>query len=63
MEYCINKVGCKAVIAAHTFKSQDYYELLNHIAPEISTSEPGKLKNEFVPSLKNIITISNEKLR
>lgn len=63
MEYCIKKVGIKAVICAHKHKTQNYYDLLVKIAPNLNNCEPGKLHNENVPSLKTIIVITNEDLK
>ena len=34
LEYALNKVGCKAVIAAERFKTSAYVEMLQTIAPE-----------------------------
>ncbi|KAJ8936154.1 hypothetical protein NQ318_010565 [Aromia moschata] len=63
IEYCIKKVGIKGIICGHKFKNQDYYELLKMISPELSNSEPGKLKCKNLPSLKNVVTIADESLR
>lgn len=63
MEYCLNKVGIKTVICGHKHKTQNYYELLTKIAPELHKSEPGKLSSEKVPSLKSIIVITEEDLK
>ncbi|XP_030755419.1 medium-chain acyl-CoA ligase ACSF2, mitochondrial-like isoform X2 [Sitophilus oryzae] len=63
LEYCINKVGVKCIISDYKFKTQNYYDFLNEISPEISTSEPGKLKCTRMPTLENIIVITEEDLR
>lgn len=63
LEYCINKVGVKCVISDYKFKSQNYYNIFNEICPEISTSEPGKLKCKRTPSLESIIITTQEDLR
>ncbi|XP_030763693.1 medium-chain acyl-CoA ligase ACSF2, mitochondrial-like [Sitophilus oryzae] len=63
LEYCINKVGVKCIISDYKFKTQNYYDFLNEISPEISTNEPGKLKCIRMPTLQNVIVITEEDLR
>ncbi len=43
LEYALNKVGCKAIIAAERFKSSMYLEMLQALAPELATHTPGDL--------------------
>src|ERR1700750_3248335 len=43
VEYALNKVGCKAVVAATRFKSSDYIGMINTLAPELAISHPGEL--------------------
>ena len=39
--YCLNKVGVKVVVASKTFKTQDYYQILTQIMPELVESNSG----------------------
>ena len=55
LEFVLNKVECKAIIAAEKFKSSEYLNMLNALAPEISTCEPGYLRAEKLPSLTTVI--------
>ena len=57
LEYALNKVGCAALITAAAFKTSNYLEMLNTLAPEIGSSEPGRLAAAKVPSLKILICI------
>ena len=42
LDYALNKVGCKALITADSFKSSDYVGMLRELAPEIDrTRRPG----------------------
>ncbi|AJY13000.1 AMP-binding protein [Burkholderia dolosa] len=59
LEYALNKVGCKAVIAAERFKSSAYVEMLQTIAPELATATPGDLHAARVPSLRTIVSMSD----
>ncbi|XP_017043963.1 medium-chain acyl-CoA ligase ACSF2, mitochondrial [Drosophila ficusphila] len=63
MAYCLNKVDIKAIIAPESFKSQNYYEILKSICPEISDAEPGKIKSEKFPHLKSVIIDGNDSLK
>ncbi|HEX4598101.1 MAG TPA: AMP-binding protein, partial [Burkholderiaceae bacterium] len=57
LEYAINKVGCKALISAVSFKSSDYAAMLRQLAPEIERSAPGRLESGRLPSLRAPILI------
>jgi len=57
LEYALNKVGCAALITAASFKTSNYIEMLNTLAPEIATCRPGHLVSVNVPSLKILICI------
>ena len=43
LEYALNKVECKAVIAAESFKTSAYLEMLQALVPELAECAPGKL--------------------
>ena len=43
LKYCLNKVGVKAVVASKTFKTQNYYDILAEVLPELGGSSSGKL--------------------
>ncbi|PSN55071.1 Acyl-CoA synthetase family member 2, partial [Blattella germanica] len=63
LNYCLNKVGVKALIASEKFKSQNYHQMVEAIAPEINTCQPGKLKSKNLPELKSLIFISEKYLK
>jgi len=44
LEYAIQKVGMKAMIMAESFKTQDYYEMMFELFPELSRCPPGRLQ-------------------
>jgi hypothetical protein len=54
LEYCLNKVGVKAVIAPETFRKQNHYEMLMKLTPNVG--------NQPVKSLEHIIIASDKKL-
>ena len=55
LEYALNKVKCKTVITAERFKTSEYLRMLQEMAPELATCEPGKLKSEKLPHLTTVI--------
>ncbi|KVL31178.1 AMP-binding protein [Burkholderia territorii] len=57
LEYALNKVGCKAVIAAERFKTSAYVEMLQTIAPELANATPGDLHAARVPSLRTVVSM------
>jgi fatty-acyl-CoA synthase len=57
VEYALNKVGCKALVTADSFKTSDYVGMLAELAPEIERSTPGKLAARRLSSLKTLIRI------
>ena len=61
LEFALNKVECKVVIAAESFKTSDYLGMLNTLAPELAASEPGKLQAEKLPYLRTVIRMGTAK--
>ncbi|GBN66099.1 Acyl-CoA synthetase family member 2, mitochondrial [Araneus ventricosus] len=61
LEYCLKKVGCKALVMWDVLKTQDYYKILCDIIPDLPKSRPGGLKNSKLPNLEHIIMISETK--
>ena len=61
LEYALNKVQCRAIITAESFKTSDYLKMLRELAPEIDSSEPGALRAEKLPHLEIIVRMGDEK--
>jgi len=57
LEYALNKVECKALITADSFKASDYVGMLRELAPELDRSAPGALSAKRLPSLSAVIRI------
>ena len=55
LEYALNKVGCKAIVAAESFKTSYYLKMLEELAPELSHCSPGQLKSKKLPHLEIVI--------
>jgi fatty-acyl-CoA synthase len=61
LEYALNKVGCKALVTAASFKKSNYVDMINQLAPELSSARPGALASPAVPRLKTVIRTGPEK--
>lgn len=57
VEYTLNKVGVKALVCAESFKTSHYVVMINELAPEIATSQPGQLRARRLPALRHVIQI------
>ncbi|CAN5121097.1 AMP-binding protein [soil metagenome] len=60
LEYALNKVGCRALILAPSFKTSDYIGMLSELAPEIAGAEPGALSAARLPDLQFVIRLGRE---
>ena len=61
LEYVLNKVSCKGLITAARFKNSDYIAMLQKLAPELNSSEPGRLSSTKLPHLKSVVRLGGEK--
>ena len=59
LEYALNKVKCKTVITAAQFKTSEYLRMLQEMAPELATCEPGALKSRKLPHLTTVIRMGD----
>jgi len=57
LEYALAKVGCRALVMADGFKSDDYLEMIGEICPELADGPPGGLQSERLPELRTVIHI------
>lgn len=60
LEYALNKVACKTIIAAKSFKTSDYAGMLRNLAPELENCEPGRLRSATLPHLRNVIIMDDQ---
>jgi fatty-acyl-CoA synthase len=63
LDYALNKVGCKALITADSFKSSDYVGMLRELAPELDRAAPGRLEAKRLPHLRALIRIGADEKR
>jgi fatty-acyl-CoA synthase len=57
LEYVLNKVGCRALVAATSFKTSDYAAMLESLLPELTHCAPGQLRAARAPELRSVIQI------
>ncbi|CAM3676321.1 AMP-binding protein [Paracidovorax anthurii] len=57
VEYALNKVGCKALVAMARFKASDYLAMLRELAPEWAQQAPGQLAARRLPHLRTVVWI------
>ena len=60
LEYALNKVECRALVTAESFKSSRYIEMLRKLAPELDRARPGGLKAEKLPHLETVVRLGTE---
>ncbi len=61
LEYALNKVGCKALVTAASFKKSNYLEAIGQLAPELASCRPGALAAAKLPQLKTVIRMGADK--
>ena len=60
LEFVLNKVGCKALVTAASFKTSDYLAMLQELAPELASCAPGQLQAARLPHLRAIVRMGKE---
>lgn len=61
LQYAIEKVQLKAIIAAEQFKDQHYYNILFELVPELASHKPESLRSHLLPYLKHVIMMGDKK--
>src|SRR5579883_1443739 len=62
LEYVLNQSGCSAIVIAAAFKTSNYTEMLNSLAPELAHCEIGKLQSEKLPELRTVIRMGEDRV-
>jgi len=55
LEYALNKVECRALILAESFKSSRYFDMIRSLAPELDSCKAGHLQSEKLPHMEMVI--------
>jgi fatty-acyl-CoA synthase len=59
LEFCLNKVGCRALVTAAGLKSSNYLEMLRTLAPELDRCAANALTSERLPHLQLVIRLGS----
>jgi fatty-acyl-CoA synthase len=59
LEFCLKKVGCRALITAERLKNSDYLAMLRALAPELDKCAPNELISARLPKLELIIRLGS----
>ncbi|XP_067144310.1 medium-chain acyl-CoA ligase ACSF2, mitochondrial-like isoform X2 [Centruroides vittatus] len=60
LEYTLQKMQCKVLVAGESFKNQSYYDILCELIPEIPNCKSGNIQSQKFKDLKHIIKISDK---
>jgi len=63
IEYILNHSDSTTLIMMDGFQKIDYMAMVREICPELDASEPGHLKSEKLPFLKNVIVFRDRRYR
>jgi fatty-acyl-CoA synthase len=59
LEFCLKKVGCRALIAAERLKTSDYLGMLRALVPELDHCAPNALVSARLPQLRLVIRLGS----
>lgn len=62
LNYCINKVDMKAIIAPELFRKFNQYEILSTLIPNLKNSNGTFIDDNNVNSIRHVIIKSDKKL-
>ena len=57
LEFCLKKVGCRALVTAERLKNSDYIAMLRTLAPELDHCAGHELSSARLPHLKFVIRL------
>lgn len=58
-EYLLRQSDSSTLVLIDGFKDSSYTGIVNELCPELSASEPGKLKAKALPFLKNVVYVGD----
>jgi fatty-acyl-CoA synthase len=63
LEFCLRKVGCRALITAPRLKNSDYLAMLRSLAPELDSCAVNHLRSAKLPQLELLIRLGHDRTR
>ena len=61
LEYALNQSGCNTLVLAPNFRTTNYLEMLQTLAPELAHCAPGQLDSHTLPALRHVICLGTER--
>ncbi|WP_307471575.1 AMP-binding protein [Cytobacillus purgationiresistens] len=61
LEYLLQQSDATTILLMEKFRDDSYIDMLYEIIPELKTSEPGRLKSDKLPFLKNVIVLGDKR--
>src|SRR5260370_42510368 len=61
LEYALTQSGCTALLIGSAFKTSNYTQMVNDLAPELAICEAGVLKAARIPQLTTIIRFGDDR--
>ena len=61
LEYALNKVECKALIAAPGFRGTDYLAILQGLSPQMEHGATNEWRSASLPSLRSVIRLGSDR--
>jgi fatty-acyl-CoA synthase len=58
LQYVLKQSDAAALVLVEQFKTSNYFDMLNEVCPELSSSTPGKLSSKEFPKLRHVVSIS-----
>lgn len=62
LEYVLKQSGCSALIIAPAFKTSNYTQMVQDLAPELEECAPGELAAAKLPDLRLVIRMGDEQI-
>src|SRR5262245_50030925 len=62
LKYAVRQSDLRGLALVDTFKSSNYFEMINKACPELATSAPGNLNSADFPKLKWLVTLRGGQL-
>lgn len=57
LEYALNHSGTQVLVLQGRFKTSEYAQMILELAPELRNSQPGKLRAQRLPELRQVICL------
>ena len=60
LKYALRQSDVRGLALVDTFKSSNYFDMLNEACPELAAAAPGELQSETFPKLKWVVSLRGD---